>query len=142
MKTNLLPTTEELLKFYLHLKLESNSKKPTGLLFKIIDAVIPALETSCVPIVSKPRVTELLHEKVKNYADLKRVSRKETENFKIKSAAFQESVCNLFDISACNCKDFTACSCPKEKKVPIQKRFFFRRSKILKKCTSEQLIKK
>ena len=125
MKANLLPTTEEHLKFYLHLKLESNSKKPTGLLFKIIDAVIPALETSCVPIVSKPRVTESLHEKVKNYADLKkRVSRKETENFKIKLAAFQESVCSLFDISACNCTDFTACSCPKEKKVPIQERIF------------------
>ena len=125
MKTNLLPTTEELLKFYWHLKLESNSKKPTGLLFKIVDAVISVLETSCVPIVSKPRVTELLQKKLKNYADLKKsVSRKETENFKIKLAAFQESICSLFDISACDCKDFTACSCPKEKKVPIQEQIF------------------
>ena len=57
LKTNVLPTTEELLKFYLHLKLESNSKKPTGLLFKIVvvDAVILIWETSCLPIVSKPR---------------------------------------------------------------------------------------
>ena len=33
LKTNVLPTPEELLKFYLHQKLESNSKTPTGLLF-------------------------------------------------------------------------------------------------------------
>ena len=91
----------------------------------IVDADIPIWETSCVPIVSKPRVTELLHKKLKNYADLKkRVSRKETENFKIKLAAFPESVCSIFDISACDCKAFTACNCPKEKKVPIQERIF------------------
>ena len=53
------------------------------------------------------------------------LSRKETENFKINFAAFQESICSLFDISACNCKDFTASNCPKEKKVPIQERIFW-----------------
>ena len=40
LKTNALPTTAELLKYYLHLKLESNKKKPTGLLSRIVDLVI------------------------------------------------------------------------------------------------------
>ena len=96
-----------------------------------------------MPIVSKPRVTELFQKKLKNYANLKRsVSRKETENFKIKLAAFQESICRLFDKPACKFKAFTAYNCPKEKKVPIQERMFLVDQRSERKMYIETIDKK
>ena len=87
--------------------------------------MIQIWESSCVPIVSKPRVTKLLKKNIDNYADLKKsFGRKNTETFQNKLAAFQKIICSLFDISACKCTDFEECACPKEKIVPIEERNF------------------
>ena len=78
-----------------------------------------------MPIVSKPLVTKLLKKNIDNYANLKKsFGQKNTETFQNKLAAFQKTICSLFDISACKCTDFEKCVCPKEKKVPIKERNF------------------
>ena len=69
LKTNLLPTAKELLKYYLQLKHESNTKKPKGFLSKLVNTKIQILETSCTSIRSKPRVIESLKKILSNYAD-------------------------------------------------------------------------
>ena len=82
MKTNVLPTTENL-EYYLHLKEESNKQKPTDLLSPTLDAIMQIWESSSLPIAFKSCVTELMEKKLKNHFDLqKSVNRKETENFK------------------------------------------------------------
>ena len=125
LKTNVLPITQDLLKYYLHLKHKSNKAKTTGLISKIADSVIQIWETSLVPIGSKPHVTELRKKNVNIYANLKKsIGRKETKNFKLKLEAFQNSICKLFDISACKCTDSLECACRKEKKVPMEDRNF------------------
>ena len=48
LKRNVLPTNEDFLKHYLHLKHESNKEKPTDLISKIADSVIQIWETNLV----------------------------------------------------------------------------------------------
>ena len=102
LKTNVLPTTEELLKYYLYLKHESDVEKPIGLLSKIVDSVLQIWKSSGVPTLSKPRVTKLFKNKLDHYASLKKsIGRREAETFKVKLAAFKkasvsQSVSSLF----------------------------------------------
>ena len=72
-----------------------------------MNSVIQIWKTSFVPIVPKPRVAELLKNKLDIYVDLKRsIGRNKTENFKLKPKAFKKSIYELFDISASKCTDF------------------------------------
>ena len=92
LKTNVLPTTEELMKYYLYLKFESDVEKPIGLLSKIVDSVLQIWKSSGVPTLSKPRVTKLFKNKLDNYASLKKsIGRREAETFKVKLAAFKKT---------------------------------------------------
>ena len=125
LKSNELPTITDLLKYYLHLKEESHKQKPRGLLPRIVDDVMQIWETSSLPTLSKPRVTELMRKRLDEYFDLKKnVNRKETENFKKKLAMFHKSIRSLFDTSTCKCTNFANCTCPKNKKVPFQEQQF------------------
>ena len=82
-------------------------------------------ETSSLPTLSKPRVTELMRKGLDEYFDLKKnVNRKETVNFKKKLTMFHESIGSLFDISTCKCTNFATCACPREKKIPFQEQQF------------------
>jgi len=121
LKVNVLPTTDDLLKYYLHLKEESHKQKPRGLLSKIVDDVMQIWETSSLPTLSKPRVTELKRKRLDQYFDLKKnVNRKETENFKKKLAKFHENFGSLFDILTFKCTNIATYACPREKKVPVK----------------------
>ena len=86
LKANILPTTHDFLKYYLYLKEESLKKKPRGSLSRMVDDVIQVWETSSLPTLSKPRVTELMRNRLDQCFDLKKnLSRKESVNFKKKN---------------------------------------------------------
>jgi len=46
--------------------------------------------------------------------------------FVAKSASFQRSLNDIFDISHCQCKEFSLCNCAKEKRVPRAKQEFLK----------------
>ena len=52
LKANVLPTTHDLLKYYLYLKEESLKKKPRGLLSRMVDDVMQVWETSSLSMLS------------------------------------------------------------------------------------------
>ena len=54
LKRNVLPTTKDLLKYYLHVKHASSKEKPTGLISKILDLVVQMGNQSCVNRVKTP----------------------------------------------------------------------------------------
>ena len=70
LKTNVLPNTEKLLKYYLQIKQQSNINERTGLSSKMLNLVIQIWESTCKSTLSKPCVTELLKKKLDNYSDL------------------------------------------------------------------------
>ena len=108
LKTNVLPTINDLLKYYLHLKEESYKQKPRGLLPRIVDDVMQIWEASSLPTLSKPRVTELMRKRLDEYFDLKKnVNSRETENFKKKNwQSFVKTSGHYYDISTCKCKRY------------------------------------
>ena len=91
-------------------------------------------ETSSLPTLSKPRVTELMRKRLDQYFELKKnLSRKESVNFKKKLTKFHESIWTLFDISTCKCTNFATCACSREKKVSVQEQQFLCDQRTLRK---------
>ena len=134
VKANVLPATHDLLKYYLYLKEESLKKKPRGLLSRMLDDVMQVWETSSLPTLSKPRVTELMRKRLDQYFDVKEnLSRKESENFKKKLAKFHKSIGTLSDISTIKCTNFETCACSREKKVPVQEQHFLSNQRTVRK---------
>ena len=124
LKTNVLPTKEMLLKYYLHLKAESGVQKPKGLHYSVTESVLEIWRTSSIPTVSKPQVQKLVNKLLESYASLKKdYARKESNAFKLKFEKFKGDIKQLFDISSCKCIN-VCCECPKERKVPLKERDF------------------
>ena len=91
-------------------------------------------ETSSLPTLSKPRVTELMRKRLDQYFELKKnLSRKESVNFNKKLAKFCKSVGTLFDISTCKCTNFATYACSREKNVPVQEQQFLCDQRTLRK---------
>ena len=84
LKTNVLPTKEMLLKYYLHLKAESGVQKPKGLHYSVTESVLEIWRTSSIPTVSKPQVQKLVNKLLESYASLKkRLCAKRIQRFQI-----------------------------------------------------------
>lgn len=128
LKENVLPTYEDVMKYYewtrhqLKLQLET-AKEPT--FAEIADIVTSKIEniwqTASIPIVTRTRIIQMLkayHLKCKNLLkSIKRLSPEKLESFRQSSKI-------LFDISACKCKVLSQCICAKDKKVPKQEQTF------------------
>lgn len=128
MKENVLPTYEDVVKYYEwtrhQLKLQSETAKEP-IFGEIADIVVSRIEniwqTASIPTVTRTRIVQMLkayHLKCKNL--LKSIKRLSPD----KLNSFQQSSKILFDISACKCKAFAQCICPKDKKVPKQEQTF------------------
>ena len=128
LKDNILPTYEDLLKFYEwtrhRLKFERETKKePT---YKEIEGVVVAKlieiwAKSSIPTVEPKRMKVMLqtyHLKCKNLLK----SHPKIPKNKLKEFRLESKV--LFDISACKCRDFLTCTCPKTKKIPVREQSF------------------
>ena len=93
LKTNVLLTINDLLKYYLHLKEKSYKQKPRGLSPRIVDDVMQIWKISSFPTLSKPRVTELMRKRLDEYFDLKKnVNSKVIENFKKNWQSFAKAL--------------------------------------------------
>lgn len=123
LKTNVLPTQEEVMKFYewtrQQLKIEKNGKDPS---FADVATIITSkLEeiwaSASIPIVSHTRIIKI----IKSFRDkCKKINKSHSKpSFAEKVKEFRIQSQKLFDISYCKCPDFDACVCPIEKKVPM-----------------------
>lgn len=125
---NMLPTYEDVMKFYewtrRKIKYEKETKKePT---YKELETVVVARVEdiwvkASIPIVQHKRVNAMLkayHSKCKNLLkSYPKIPEKKLEEFRHSSKA-------LFDISTCKCKDIKKCICPRIKKIPPKEQDF------------------
>ena len=124
LKTNVLPTKEMVLKYYLYLRATSGVQKPKGLHYSVTESVLEVWRTSSIPTVSKAQAQKLVNKLLESYSNLKKsYARKESNAFKVKFKAFKVDISQLFDIASCKCINM-CCECPKERKVSLKEQEF------------------
>lgn len=128
LKCNVLPTYEDVMKFYewskhTNKRSKETNKEPT---FKeLVNIVALKIEhiwsKASIPTVQLKRIKSML----KNYhLKCKKIMKSYP---KIPQKRLEEFLCNskvLFDIAACKCKNINECNCPWHKKVPRREKSF------------------
>ncbi|KAJ8728603.1 hypothetical protein PYW07_006299 [Mythimna separata] len=128
LKENMLPTYEDVMKFYewnrRKIKLDKDTKKePT---YKEIEAIVVAKIVeiwgkASIPTIQLKGIKVMLkayHLKCKNLLkSYPKIPEKKLEEFRRSSRV-------LFDISSCKCTNISECTCPREKKVPKREHSF------------------
>lgn len=146
LKTNVLPTQEEVMKFYewtrQQLKIEKNGKDPS---FADVATIITSkLEeiwaSASIPIVSHTRIIQI----IKSFREkCKKINKSHSKpSFAEKVKEFRIQSQKLFDISYCKCPDFDACVCPREKKVPMLEQAFLQDQRSSRKMIIGRIDKK
>ena len=72
LKTNVLPTKEMVLKYYLYLRVMSGVQKPKGLHYSVTESVLEVWRTSSIPTVSKAQAQKLVNKLLESYSNLKK----------------------------------------------------------------------
>lgn len=132
LSRTVLPTREEVLRYYNYIKLQKQSEgKYKPKVSEIFDEIATELEKvwkrASIPTVHHvtiinqfKREYEKLNKLLKSYSE----ARKGTESFKNKASKLREDAALLFDIAYCKCKSFEVCVCDVSHKVPPMERAF------------------
>lgn len=127
-----LPTYEDVMKFYLFVKQElkhtPTSKEPT--VSEIGETIATKLEDlwikASIPVVTRARIMQMIRTYHDKYRNLLKSSKGKAgrESYQRKVETFKRDSKKLFDIAACKCKNTNTCTCSRDRKVPIEERPF------------------
>lgn len=124
IKTNVLPTYEDVLRCYFLVQAElkgTSSKQPAEReVMKILANKIARIwEHASLPTVGTDRIIAMISTYKKKYRNLiKPLKSRKTASLQEKLENFKLEAQKLFDISSCKCSSFESCKCAKLKKVP------------------------
>ena len=126
-----LPTYEDVMKYYHHVRLEIRQGKKEPSFKAIAVVVIQQLESlwkhASIPHLSRRRITGMLQQYRLKMNTLLKSKSKGSESFNNKVKAMQKfAQKTLFDISACKCSDFKQCTCAPKYRVPPAEHDFLR----------------
>lgn len=131
MKTNNLPTYEDVLRHYEWVRHEmkhSNNQEPQAkrISSEVVRAIIEIWKRASIPTVTEVRVAQLLLTYCSQYRQLLKNYEREpkSQSYLDKIHNFITKSATLFDIASCKCKDFGVCKCGKNKTVPARESSF------------------
>lgn len=115
---NMLPTAEDVLKYYSYLLDENHMKRTFNPTVTVAKKVGSIWMRASIPTVSEKRIVDLIVKLQKNRLLLVKSFKRDEKkgSFQDKLKAFQSNAKILFDVAACKCQSLV-CFCAKELKV-------------------------